>query len=92
MRFVYGAIAPPLSARESNHGITVGGVEDGDGVAEGVGVLVGVGDAKGVAGLRVRVGLSVGVDVGVRVGVNVGGNKRVGVTNTSEGYSSSMAE
>ena len=42
-------------------------------------------------GRGVRVGNGVRVGSGVRVAVAVGGNKRVGVTSTSGGYSSSMA-
>jgi hypothetical protein len=93
VRFVCEAIAPPLSAKESNHGIIVGGVTEGVGVLEGVGVWLGVGDFDGVRvlrGVRVRVALGVGVKVFVEVAV--GGNRRVGVSNTSAGYSSNMAE
>ena len=60
---------------------------------DGVSVLLGVGDSDGVNVMRgVRVGVIVGVKVEVTVEVGVGGSNRVGVSNTSDGYSWSMAE
>jgi len=68
-------------------------VGDGSGVTDGVTVMVGGGGWLGVpVGLRVRVGNGVRVGIGVFVEVGVGGKTLVGVSNTSGGYSSSMAE
>ena len=65
---------------------------DGSGVTDGVTVIVGGGSWLGVpVGLRVRVGNGVRVGTGVFVDVGVGGKTLVGVSNTSGGYSSSMA-
>ena len=56
-------------------------------------MIVGERVADGVnVGRGVRVGNGVQVGRGVRVGVRVGGKTFVGVTSTSGGYNSSIAE